>query len=368
MISRDISVELGGQTVDSEMDLTLKDMAAASLANQLPPIMLYDHYRQKFGPDIRLHLAARNDNDFHLYIYLNELEYSEGTDGKLTFSAGNMSVSGTSVYHGQSGAQLSVDNDGYYDVPWNCRLTARLSFDMGDSNFDGQINVLDLQNDINFIFNDNSALPFNFTAANLHVDDLINVQDVVKEVDLLMALEEPDEDPALIRIGGAGHKPARSASSEQPAAVLGIVNGQLLLTTEVPVAAFDIVVSGAGGYKLARNLQKLGMTCTVNQQGDVLHIIGYSLTGGSLPVGETAICSLSEGTVTRAMLSDVSATEISVTFNAVVTGISDASQLKDETMDHGVYDLQGRKIENRESSIGKLNRGLYIINGKKVVK
>ena len=33
----------------------------------------------------------------------------------------------------------------------------------------------------------------------------------------------------------------------------------------------------------------------------------------------------------------------------------------------GVYDLSGRKIENYKLSNGKLLRGVYIVNGKKVV-
>ena len=50
------------------------------------------------------------------------------------------------------------------------------------------------------------------------------------------------------------------------------------------------------------------------------------------------------------------------------TGISDAMRLNNkEQIINNVYDLQGRQIVNGKSVNGKLQRGLYIVNGKKVI-
>ena len=54
----------------------------------------------------------------------------------------------------------------------------------------------------------------------------------------------------------------------------------------------------------------------------------------------------------------------------VETGIGDveSSKLKVESLSGAVYDMSGRKMANGKSASGKLSKGVYIINGKKVIK
>lgn len=54
-------------------------------------------------------------------------------------------------------------------------------------------------------------------------------------------------------------------------------------------------------------------------------------------------------------------------FGDDATGIRDVKCKKEDVRGH-VFDLQGRKIENGKSVNGKLQRSLYIVNGKKVMK
>ena len=68
------------------------------------------------------------------------------------------------------------------------------------------------------------------------------------------------------------------------------------------------------------------------------------------------------------------APELQIVFGDV-TGISDATRLDNNERIHhnAVYDLQGRKIAKAEANSSlftlpsSLNKGLYIVNGKKVV-
>ena len=541
MISRTVNVELGGQTLDSEISLSLKDMTAESLANQLPPIVLYNHSEQTFGPNVRLHLSQPSvSSDWHVYLYLNgihvgeeantsdyelsrmtclnekddaspwsfdggydgqlftissgktyqwapqntvkysrnhnfsigipdgltvhavrfqgfsnaditegtEYEYGyvsqfNGTDvaesdrvyfparnangytantvpmvenrfvlsqpltgGTITFRFGGQqvaaiiyieasdasdvansdtetsmasySISGTGAYYGKSGDLLSVDTGGEYSTPWDCTLTARLTFDEGDGNFDGQLDVNDLQSDINYILERTGYDygPFNFTASNLWKDEIINIQDVICLVNLIMA-SEPQSSRCTEFAVGAGVKgdlqspvPARSdARASSPSAELFVQDGKLMVNTSQPIAAFDIIVSGATAMGIASNLRQMGMTISTKVTSNGLRIIGYAMNGACIPAGISVIGTLDAETavVSNAMLSDSKAKAISVAYGSTTTGIEfiEHSSWNNDTP---VYDLQGRKIENRKSANRKLNKGLYIQNGHIIIK
>lgn len=343
-ISRSIDVELRYQELNSEIVINLKDMSAASLADQLPPIVLYNHSSQTFGPNVRLHVYnSAYDYYFHMYMHLKNLECIDESNGTVSFNGGNVFIEGTGAYCGQSGDLLSIDNDGRYDTPWGCQLTTRFFFDQGDSNFDGEVNILDLQNDINYILEVSQNLPFNFTAANLWEDDVINVQDVVKTVDLLLAQDTSSDTNGSRSLS----RHMAQAYGQQPEAALYCQDGQLVLNTSKPVAAFDITVSGASTLTVSKSLERMGFVCTMQRQGQAVRLIGYSLSGAILPVGETVIASTRQPSaeVSSAMLSSEAATVIPVQLNTMVTGITQPNMNGADSRD--VYHLplgRGRSI------------------------
>ena len=140
-----------------------------------------------------------------------------------------------------------------------------------------------------------------------------------------------------------------------------IQGNQLVLNTVQPVAAFDIVVSGANSMNIAQSLEQEGMSVSTKVQRDGLHIIGYALNGAYIPSGVSTIGTLdANASVRSAMLSDNEANAISVAIGGTTTGIS---LIEKERLSDGnpAYDLQGRKV-----SVPR--KGLYIQNGHKVVK
>ena len=62
----------------------------------------------------------------------------------------------------------------------------RFFFEQGDANFNGSIDILDVQSVINYMFEEYQNRPFNFTAANLWEDETINIQDAICGVNLLL--------------------------------------------------------------------------------------------------------------------------------------------------------------------------------------
>jgi hypothetical protein len=436
MISPNVYVYLDGQTLDQKIDINIAKNTPEEIREQLPEILTYDHYEQSYNYYPYFYFLT-NENTFCLK--MNEDVFS---------------VLGYQDYKGSIGDVYDFDAG-------NGKLQGTIIFDQGDSNFDGDVNVLDLQADINHIFGEWDGSwwrnIFNFTAANLWADDQINVQDVVPLVNLLMdkkaagktlfyesfdqcegvggndeVWDNTDEEAEIItdnypwefnnayganqcvRLGyyyyrgyiytptftlngkavlsfkaaassteggtyiglyvdgdgsvnpdyvetqreswteyevlleGHGEirlefygdfqfldeirvieenkksqAPRRSKEKTNPDATLTVSDGDLVLNTTRPVAAFDIVVDGATSMKVANQLKQQGFTTEVRKQGNAVHLIGYSLSGGTLPIGETVLGTVQKAaTVSRAMLSDSKAKEIVVGFSGTPTSIT----------------------------------------------
>lgn len=219
---------------------------------------------------------------------------------------------GQNVYRGQSGDLFAITAN--KNTAAGSKLNMRLKFDEGDANFNGNVDVLDLQTTINYMFEEYATKPFNFTAANLWLDDIINVQDAVSMVNLLL-----ESASSSARMQNRA-KRASEVLSEATASVF-IENGKLMVSSAVPVASFDIVVSSDQEWTMAEELSQIGFTCMTRRNGNQIHLIGYSLNGTTLPVGQTVIGETGNSTVSYAMLADEDAQEIPSTINSSITGI-----------------------------------------------
>lgn len=326
------------QQTGVEMDFHIGEMTTSVFLDRLPTLLLYDHSAQTWHQEIGFY--ATDGNGFGINLY---------------YSNGKLKANGDynkSVYYGQSGDVLDAQT-----VNSAHTLRVKMTFDQGDSNFDGQVNVLDLQSDINYIMESylQSSL-YNFTAANLWEDEVINVQDIICQVNLLMNMDSAD----AVRTANARiYSPIPNAVT--PDAEVYVQDNQLVLNTVLPVAAFDIVVCGASSMTIARSLELAGMIVSTKVMRDGLHIIGYALNGARIPTGTSTIGTLdARASVRRAMLADSEANAVSVSIGGTTTGINDIETGKMKNED-AVYDLQGRNVSVP-------HKGLFIQNGRKVLK
>jgi hypothetical protein len=156
------------------------------------------------------------------------------------------------------------------------------------------------------------------------------------------------------------------AGNEMYSGLISLRNGQLILETSIPVAAFDIVIDGVTTTQLSTltaSLSDMGMTCQLRQHEGMVRVIGYSLAGITLPVGQTELCRLEQSAakVVYAKLSDICANEIAVGFEKHdATGISEMT-IGGNGVNDNLYNLTGQRV-----SKGQLKSGLYIVNGKKI--
>jgi len=306
VVSSTVSLDISGQTISQEVTLHPGQLTADEMA-QLPTILTYNHWAQDYSADInRIWLKSRDG-------YPYSWDATCGlTSGRFWVAyAGDEYSRVYNPFRGQSGDILDATTLEHHSFP------VRLMFSMGDSNFDGELSVLDVQADINCIMDVWDVWSaFNFTAANIVEDDVVNVQDVVLTVDLLMNTDAADDDAP--EANGA-----RRISGDLTAeAVVSVEDGQLVVSSSVPVAAFDIVVGDAGTFTLAQSLRQIGFTCRSEQQQGGVRIIGYSMAGIPLPTGTTVLGRVAQGTATRAVLADKQARRIpATTQGGVTTGV-----------------------------------------------
>lgn len=296
-----VNLNIRQQTIGRVVDLHLGKLSVADIATKVPSILFYDHANQTFTTNINLLCTTQYD----------------GWSMVMSYQNGNLSipyVSEQNTYYGESGDTLNVavlNNNGTRE---GSTFRISLSFDEGDGNFDGKVNVLDLQTTLNYMFEEYTDKPYNFTASNLWKDEVINVQDAVCMVNMLLASAAA---PAR-----SANSPKRvMASSSEPEAAVYVEENQLTIDTTVPVSAFDIIISTNGKCEVMDALAKEGFTCAIKQSGNQTHLVGYSLNGTTIPTGKTAICNMDSGIITYAMLSDKEAQEISSVTGSNATNV-----------------------------------------------
>lgn len=290
---------LKGQDIQGEVDLHIQDVVTGTLLRSMPNILFYDHEDQEYYSELSL-----------------DIEDSQWETVNITLNDESFEINHTPyAYKGENGGIVYAKNRkwNYWDVTGDISLPIRLYFDEGDADFNGRIDILDLQTQIDYIVNDYNTI--NFTAANLWADNTINVQDAVCLVNLLL-----DRNPSTVN---ARH-PIRQRERQQAdgGCQVFVNGGKLFLNTNLPVAAFEIVVSSDNDVMLSSELKKHGLTCSIRKANGQTHLIGYSISGGTLLEGLTEICSGLDGEVVYAMLASKNAHEIPVDLNLMPTDIS----------------------------------------------
>ena len=303
MISPNVDLAVNNQTINRTLEVSLTGLSGAKLLNTIPNIATYNHDDQSFSTSLIMYWSH---DDW-------AIEYNI-EDGILLQPR---VFSDDIIYRGQNGDTLEV----WCDWNQNILCNIKLFFSSGDANFDGIVDVLDLQNNINHIFDrDDPSFPFNFTAANLWEDEVINVQDVVKLVTLLINTEVDEEEETV-----DGARATEASAMENAEATVYCRNGQLFINTSRPVATFDITLRSSESVNVLKSLEQAGFTCAVRHDKGSTRIIGYSMKGATLPVGETAIARTTGNTkVIRSVMADSQAQRITVALDNQTTGIAPA--------------------------------------------
>lgn len=341
-------LNISNQTIDKTITVDGSHFNINAIIPQLPTILAYDHEKQGYNTSEIGFLITQSDSDYWYSKWGMHVIYK---NGKLSVPY----ITTPFEYRGESGDTLTavkLNNDWGQSIEGS-NLKLKYIFQQGDANFAPGIDATDLQTTILYAFGEYNYKPFNFTAADTYKDEIINVQDVVCTVNIIL-----DKAASTARNYYASRSYDENADAEnlqdtEFAAQAGIYlrDGKIFLNTEVPVAAISIAASGHINW----NLKQLGM----EQATEGSSLVSYSLSGNTLPIGETLIGTYDgDATITGISLADEEAKSISSgTHNGTVTRINGISESNDAA-EMGIFNTQGIRTQ-------KMQKGINIVKTQK---
>lgn len=264
------------------------------ILEKLPPtITLYNHNRQTWLPPQAYVLSKAEPDNINAIENINEWTISVGWNEYGPYVP--YLSEDFYVYYGESGDILNaiVATTGSLGKLYNSGTNFKVKFNYedGDVNLDGNVNVVDLQSIINYIFeiyNMQNVKPFIFNSANRQKgDDIIDIKDAVLMVSMLL-------DKKITPATRSGHTSPLAFNS----------GGYLCISSARPVSAFELTLLGDDDIMITRALKQAGFTCEISRREGFSRVVAYSLDGKTLPAGVTQIGSIGLCDVTDVVLSD----------------------------------------------------------------
>lgn len=222
---------------------------------------------------------------------------------------------------------------------------------LGDVTGNNEVDVFDIVYEVNYILGQKPKA-FVKCAADVNSDNVIDVLDVQGIIKTIL-------NPSSA---------SRTRSEEAaPSAVYTIEDG--ILYVESPVAL--------GGVQVQVNVpEKTDITTLDDLKGfeqagawlsknDYL-FMAYNMKGKTLAPGKHALLRIGDGDVTSITIGDANGMKMSVTGGDGTTAIDNmATAVKTQK---GIYNLKGQKVAGSADELRNLPKGIYIVDGIKVLK
>lgn len=305
------TVETNNQAINREVIFDITGKPGSDSVDNWPTILLYN-------PETRSYVTAAEGS------FCDRESYPGRLQGTLAYEGGKLLLKeilpNYRKYHGENGGKMNCTVEKGENNPCGGSLTLIFRFAPGDSNFDTVVDVLDLQMSVLDILGQlPKDKPYNKSAANVYPTDEdrrnepnVNVQDVVVLVNMLLEEESPSPQ-SMLRVNG----------SVDAQASVYCKDGKLFITSDVPVAAFDITADNCDFENISEALDEIGFAYSVRETESGFRIIGYNLENKGLTSGDVEIATVSaeSAVVGAALLSDSAANPVPCRLNAIESGI-----------------------------------------------
>ncbi|MBV7439892.1 T9SS type A sorting domain-containing protein [Weeksellaceae bacterium TAE3-ERU29] len=183
------------------------------------------------------------------------------------------------------------------------KLNFVLTYINGDVNIDGDVNVLDLQTQINYILGEQDIEYFNKATANQNNDSSINVLDIVKLVTVIQATEHTN--------GNAGNTSRRRVGEDSKVNIHLAKDGIYIEPLKEAVASFELRLSGIKAEQIQELLSKEGYQVVIKDLGKKVSVLAYTFDKGISSKTKIADYSTDIPLVETAVLSNAKAKEMS---------------------------------------------------------
>ncbi len=284
----------------------------------------------------RFQLSENNDtiNRVRLNETILDIEATEFTDYEVT--------PGETYYYYYK--VLSTDLK-EYDIS-NVVAATPLTSTLGDANASGSVDVADVITTVNYAAGMDPK-PFIFGAADVNVDEEIDILDVIGIIKIIT------------------HPNSAATASVEAVAEYSVEDGIVYVDCPVDLAGVQLMLSADREATITATDALNGFEQVGAWMDETSYLfMAYNMAGRVIPAGRHAILNIADAGITDIRLSDKDGHNI-LAVPAVPTVIDHIAA--DQQVRRGVYDLMGRKVANDASLLPRLQPGIYIVNGSKVV-
>ena len=234
----------------------------------------------------------------------------------------------------------------------------------GDVNDDGEINVSDIVEIVNYIMGKPSA-KFVEAAADLNEDGEVNVTDIVKVVSIIMSTNNARQRASMTE--STDHDRLTLVENENHVLSLCLNNESSYVASQ-----FDIHLSGSQtleGIMLNSIRSKDHVMTYTKMDGNTYRVVVYSLGNQAYSGNQGELLSIQvSGTgdidIDNILFVTTGQNEKQfASLHSSTTGINAVKEI--ETMD--IYSIDGRLVRKQANKTNGLKKGIYIVNGKKQV-
>ena len=223
----------------------------------------------------------------------------------------------------------------------------------GDANGSGDVDVADVITTVNYA----SGLepkPFIFEAADMNVDQTIDILDVVG---IIRSILYPNE--------------ALNSLAVNQEEAIAYLNNDGILYIETPVALagvqLNLTMERDGSVSGCETLNGFEQTGAWLSDNDYI-FMAYNLGGRTIAPGVHAIARVSKGEVVDIRLSDAMGGNVAVVIDNGMSGLENVSVDGANGFAAGIYTVTGVKVGDNAEQLNRLPAGIYIVNGQKIVK
>lgn len=235
-----------------------------------------------------------------------------------------------------------------YDIS-NVVAATPLTSTLGDANASGEVDVADVITTVNYAAG-MEPRPFIFEAADVNVDTEIDILDVI----------------GIIRI--ITNPNAAATASIDSVAEYWVNDGVVWLETPVDLAGLQVSLDAPRNSVITptEDLNGFEKVSTWLADNDYL-FLAYNMAGRTISAGRHPILNIGANEIADIRLSDAYGHNVMAT-PSIVTAVETINADGKQAVPQGIYDMMGRKLSSKASDLNRLPSGIYIVNGKKVVK
>ena len=316
--------------------------------NDFEDAMGFNIYR--FNPDEKRTIPAHYDEDWN---WIEETEVvdticinKEIVDVETTEYTDYDVIPGQTYYYMYK--VLSTDLK-EYDVS-NVVAVTPLTSERGDANGSGDVDVADVITTVNYAAG-MKPVPFIFEAADMNTDLQIDILDVIGIIQKIL-------NPGAQSLG----------LMSEAIATYTVEDGVLYVESPVALGGVQVQLNmlEKKDINVANDLDGFEHTSAWLTDNDYI-FLAYNMNGKTLSAGKHALLNIGNADISSIRLSNAIGHNVNIEKNGTnPTGVQAIGAKV--FLQGGVFNMNGQKVTGKDADLKKLPKGVYIINGEKVVK